>query len=214
MNYHVRKKKIIGCTIDWNEGKNVTVVKKTSGSSKGKGKGKHTPLPHLVYLKNSLIQNLFYPLCCVLLLGFAAVSFAAGPMGSGGGHKHKVRCSTCGMSVAMFADWNAKIEFKDSTHAVFDGAKCMFKYYLDVKKYDPSKSRDDISAIFVKDYYSKEDIDARQAFYVVWSDVYGPMGHEPIPFRNETDRKKVHERTPGQTDPEVRRDHHSPDHIP
>ena len=33
-------------------------------------------------------------------------------------------------------------------------------------------------------------IDALQAFYVIWSNVYGPMGHEPIPFQNEEDAKK------------------------
>lgn len=129
-------------------------------------------------------------LCSMILLCFAVVSLAAGPMGSGSGPMHKARCSTCGMGVAMFADRNARIEFKDSTRAVFDGAKCMFKYYLDVKKYDPPRSRDDISRISVKDYYTKEDVDARQAFYVVWSDVYGPMGHEPIPFKNQADAEK------------------------
>jgi nitrous oxide reductase accessory protein NosL len=25
---------------------------------------------------------------------------------------------------------------------------------------------------------------------VIWSDVYGPMGHEPIPFEKEADAKK------------------------
>ena len=47
-----------------------------------------------------------------------------------------------------------------------------------------------MTVISVKDYYSKTSIDARQAFFVIWSDVYGPMGHEPIPFEKETDAKK------------------------
>jgi nitrous oxide reductase accessory protein NosL len=42
----------------------------------------------------------------------------------------------------------------------------------------------------VKDYYSTADIDARQAYFVIWSDVYGPMGHEPIPFEKEADAKE------------------------
>ncbi len=94
------------------------------------------------------------------------------------------------MFVSMFADWNARIEFKDSTYATFDGAKCMFKYYLNIKKYHPSKNKNDVTAISVKDYYSKTSIDALQAFFVIWSDVYGPMGHEPIPFEKEADAKK------------------------
>lgn len=94
------------------------------------------------------------------------------------------------MFVEMFADWNAKIEFKDSTTATFDGSKCMFKYFLEIKKYDPSKSMDDIAAVSVNDYYEKTPSDALRAYYVIWSDVYGPMGHEPIPFAKEADAKK------------------------
>ena len=102
----------------------------------------------------------------------------------------KEKCPVCGMFVAMFADWNARIEFQDSSYAIFDGAKDMFKYYLNVKKYNPSKSQNDIAAISVMDYYAKTSIDARQAFFVIWSDVYGPMGHEPIPFAEEADARK------------------------
>ena len=100
------------------------------------------------------------------------------------------KCPVCGMFVDMFADWNAVIEFADGRQAVFDGAKDMFKYYLDIRKYDPLKGKSAMQAISVKDYYSKESIDARQAFFVIWSDVYGPMGHEPIPFEKEADAKK------------------------
>jgi copper chaperone NosL len=102
----------------------------------------------------------------------------------------KYKCPVCGMFVAMFADWNSRVELKDSTVAFFDGAKCMFKYYLDLKKYDPSKNKNDITAISVKDYDSKTSIDALRAYFVVWSDVYGPMGHEPIPFEKEANAKK------------------------
>jgi nitrous oxide reductase accessory protein NosL len=95
------------------------------------------------------------------------------------------------MSVSMFADWNAEITFADSTRATFDGPKDMFKYYLNIKKYNPSKTRVDVTAITVKDYYTKTSIDARKAFFVIWGDVYGPMGHEPVPFEKETDAKKL-----------------------
>ena len=124
----------------------------------------------------------------LLLLSLIAVSFAAGPEDATLSQKDK--CPVCGMFVSMFADWNATIKFRDGTAATFDGAKDMFKYYLDMKKYNPQKSQDDVLAISVKDYYSKESINALSAFYVVWSDVYGPMGYEPIPFEKETDAKK------------------------
>lgn len=126
--------------------------------------------------------------CLIILLCLVAISSAAGVDDSTPAQKD--RCPVCGMFVSMFADWNARIEFKDGTAATFDGAKDMFKYYLDVKKYNPQKKQDDVMAIFVKDYYSKASIDALPAFYVIWSDVYGPMGHEPIPFEKEADGKK------------------------
>jgi len=47
-----------------------------------------------------------------------------------------------------------------------------------------------VTEISVKDYYSKASIGAQQAYYVIWSDVYGPMGHEPIPFEKEADAKQ------------------------
>jgi nitrous oxide reductase accessory protein NosL len=119
---------------------------------------------------------------------FASVSFAAGPEEAPPSKKEK--CPVCGMFVSMFLDWNARVEFKDSTVATFDGAKCMFKYYLDIKKYHPSKNKNDVTVVSVKDYYSKTSTDALRAFFVIWGDVYGPMGHEPIPFEKEADAKK------------------------
>jgi copper chaperone NosL len=130
------------------------------------------------------MRNLVF---CLIIFCLVAVSFAAGPEDTN--TYRKDRCPVCGMNVFMFADWNARIEFKDSEHVIFDGAKDMFKYYLDIKKYNPSKSKGEVTALLVKDYYSNTDIDAMQAYFVIWSDVYGPMGHEPIPFEEEADAK-------------------------
>jgi copper chaperone NosL len=125
---------------------------------------------------------------CIILFCFAAVSWAANLGDSPVAGKE--RCPVCGMYVAMFADWNASIVFNDGQTAILDGAKDMFKYYLDVGKYNPVKSRKDIKAISVKDYYTKKSVDALTAFYVIWSDLYGPMGHEPIPFEKKADAKR------------------------
>ena len=124
----------------------------------------------------------------LIIFFLVAVSFAAESKDSTSSQKDK--CPVCKMFVSMFPDWNARIEFKDSTYATFDGAKCMFKYYLDIKKYNPPKTQKDMTVISVKDCYSKTSIDAPQAFFVIWSNVYGPMGHEPIPFEKEADAKK------------------------
>jgi copper chaperone NosL len=100
------------------------------------------------------------------------------------------KCPVCGMVPSMFAQWNSKVEFSDSNIEVFDSAKCMFKYYLDIKRYNPARAGQDVSAISVKDYNSKNYIDARKASFVIWSDVYGPMGHDTIAFEKESDAKE------------------------
>ena len=91
------------------------------------------------------------------------------------------------MFVYKYPDWLGEIIFKDGSAAFFDGAKDLFKYYFNLKKYNPAKTIKDIAAIYVTEYYDFEVIDARSAYYVVGSDVYGPMGKELIPFVNQSD---------------------------
>ena len=100
------------------------------------------------------------------------------------------KCPVCGMFVAKYPDFLAQIIFKDNSYALFDGVKDLFKYYFDIKKYNPSKDIPDIVAIYVADYYSLNPIDGRRAWYVVGSDVYGPMGKELIPFQKEDEAKE------------------------
>jgi nitrous oxide reductase accessory protein NosL len=100
------------------------------------------------------------------------------------------KCPVCGMFVAKYPDFLAQIIFTDGSHALFDGAKDMFKYFFDLKKYNAAKQRSDIAAIYVMDYYSMTPVDGRTAWYVIGSDVFGPMGRELIPFQQETEAKE------------------------
>ena len=91
----------------------------------------------------------------------------------------EVKCPVCGMFVAKYPKWAAVIEVESKKH-YFDGVKDMMKFYIfDVDfPYDRSK----INNIEVTDFYTLQAIDAKKAFYVIGSDVYGPMGNELIPF--------------------------------
>jgi copper chaperone NosL len=100
------------------------------------------------------------------------------------------KCPVCGMFVAKYPDFVAQVIFKDGSYAVFDGVKDMFKYYFDIKKFNPSKQVSDIESIYVTDYYDLMMIDGYKAFYVMGSDVFGPMGKELIPFEAEEDAKE------------------------
>ena len=101
----------------------------------------------------------------------------------------KDKCPVCGMFVAKYPDWLAQVIFKDGSHAYFDGAKDMFKYLFNLKKYNPSKNRGDVQVLYVTDYYDLTPINGREAFYVIGSDIYGPMGRELIPFQKEADAR-------------------------
>jgi copper chaperone NosL len=100
------------------------------------------------------------------------------------------KCPVCGMFVAKYPDFLAQVIFRDGSYALFDGAKDMFKYYFNLKKYNPSKELSDIAVIYVTDYYSMTPIDGRKAVYVVESNVFGPMGKELIPFEKAPEAKE------------------------
>ena len=97
------------------------------------------------------------------------------------------KCPVCGMFVAKYPDWLAQIVFDDQSTVFFDGVKDLFKYYFNLPAYNPAQKPGDISSIRVSDYYSMEAIDGRAAWYVIGSDVYGPMGRELIPFVSRED---------------------------
>ncbi len=94
------------------------------------------------------------------------------------------------MFVAKYPDFIAQIVFRDGNVAFFDGAKDLFKYYLNIKTYSPARKTADIAVIYVTDYYSLSPVDGRAAWFVTGSDVYGPMGKELVPFAKESDARE------------------------
>jgi copper chaperone NosL len=102
----------------------------------------------------------------------------------------KDKCPVCGMFVSKYPDFLAQIIFRDGSHAMFDGSKDMFKYYLNMKTYNPSKRPSEIDSVYVTDYYSLKPVDGLKAYYVIGSDINGPMGRELIPFEKEGDAKE------------------------
>jgi nitrous oxide reductase accessory protein NosL len=102
------------------------------------------------------------------------------------------KCPVCGMFVYKYPRWATQIFYKHGDHEhhlSFDGVKDMMKFYFNNKKwgkYDYAK-RKDITKILVTDYYSQTAIDARDAYFVLGSNIYGPMGNELIPFKNKQD---------------------------
>jgi nitrous oxide reductase accessory protein NosL len=94
----------------------------------------------------------------------------------------KDKCPVCGMFVYKYPLWVAMIKDKNHTY-YFDGVKDMLKYYFDL---DDTKG----IKLYAQDYYTKEIFELHKAFFVVGSDVYGPMGDELIPFEKLSDAKR------------------------
>lgn len=96
-------------------------------------------------------------------------------------------CPVCGMMISKYPNWVATLVWKDGRPQHFDGAKDMFKYLQALPKYAPGRRREAIDFIVVTEFYNLEKIDARRAFYVIGSDVMGPMGHELAPLATRAD---------------------------
>jgi len=103
-------------------------------------------------------------------------------------HKHykklsvtkEEKCQVCGMYLHYYPTWVSQINYPKGETYKFDGIKDMMKFYFN--------NKEGIVDILVQDYYTLETLDAREAFFVIGSDVTGPMGHELIAFG---DKKKA-----------------------
>ncbi|SEM68483.1 Nitrous oxide reductase accessory protein NosL [Syntrophus gentianae] len=121
--------------------------------------------------------------CCVYLILLSVFSAAwAGPPAPSKPEARE-KCPVCGMFVAKYPDFLAQTVFKDGKVFFFDGVKDMMKFIFRPDRYSPGRKVSDMIAVYVTDYYSMAPIDGRRAFYVIGSDVYGPMGRELIPFQ-------------------------------
>ena len=108
------------------------------------------------------------------------------------------KCPVCGMFTYKYPRWAAQIFYKHGDHEhhySFDGIKDLIKFYFDPMAWGNYKTsiKKNITKILVTDYYTQKAIDGTQAFYVIGSDIYGPMGNELIPFENEDDAKTFKE---------------------
>ena len=114
---------------------------------------------------------------------------SSGSMKKGSHHIHvpsNAKCPVCGMFVAKYPKWAAVMEV-DGEKYYFDGVKDMMKYYIFDGDFSYDRSR--IAKMKVSDYYTLEAIPAKEAFYVLDPDVYGPMGHELVPFKSKESAK-------------------------
>lgn len=130
-------------------------------------------------------KHVFWILIFALL--FVSTPSHSGPLGNMPKPGKQDTCPVCGMFVTKYPEWVATVLYKNGHAHHFDGAKDMFKYLLDMPKWAPGHKPEDIQSIGVTEYYGLTLINARDAVYVIGSDVLGPMGHELIPLEIRED---------------------------
>ncbi len=92
-------------------------------------------------------------------------------------------CKNCGMPSKEYPKWHVKM-LQNSSESYFCSPRCMF---IQATEGAAIKVTD---SIFVVDYYNQKFFDARQAYFVINSDVTGPMGHDFVPFADEKAAKE------------------------
>jgi copper chaperone NosL len=134
------------------------------------------------------VKSMLKRFCLVGILVLSAVAVQAAdirPQKPG----PRDKCAVCGMFVAKYPDFAAQIQFRDGKVAFFDGPKDLFTYYQGLARYNPGKKQSDVTAVIVTSYYSLTPVDGRTAWYVIGSDVFGPMGKELVPFATEKEAR-------------------------
>jgi copper chaperone NosL len=99
-------------------------------------------------------------------------------------------CPVCQMKVKASDPWASEIHYTGGTKLMFESPGDMMAFYSAPEKYkvaDALKDRSRIEKIVVKDYQTKDEIDARKAKLVYKSKVEGPMGPDFLPFSKRED---------------------------
>ena len=101
------------------------------------------------------------------------------------------QCSKCGMDVDAAPRWTAGLTREDGTDLRFCSPRCMFAWML---------KEDAAGTAWVTEYYSQRRLPAAGLYFVIGSDVIGPMGDALVPvrgleaaeqFRKDHDGEKV-----------------------
>ncbi len=93
------------------------------------------------------------------------------------------RCPVCGMFVSKYPKWAAGFIFQSGARFFHCCPKCLLHNLHNVPKYQPGETRENIRQIWVTEYYTTRQTDAREIFFVVGTSLIGPMGLDLIPVR-------------------------------
>jgi nitrous oxide reductase accessory protein NosL len=89
------------------------------------------------------------------------------------------RCTQCGMFVDIAPTWTTGATTREGRRIRFDTPRCLVAWLA-------TPAGRDATSLWVTDYYRQQHIPAREARYVIGSDVIGPMGPDFVPLADDT----------------------------
>ena len=90
------------------------------------------------------------------------------------------RCPVCNMIPAKYPKFNAQLIMADTKRFHFCSTQCLFEFTQEPRKHGAATG--EVGDVWLHDYVSGRYIFGRNAYYVVGSKVFGPMGPEAIAF--------------------------------
>ena len=108
------------------------------------------------------------------------------------------RCPVCGMTVIQYPKFNCAIQLKNSDTYYFCATGCMVRSWMHPEIY-LGRARDMLELPIVREYFSGQQMDARDTIFVYGSDVIGPMGPALVPVLDEHHLEVFKKRHGGKT---------------
>ena len=109
------------------------------------------------------------------------------------------RCPVCGMKVIRYPKFSSAIQLHDKSTYYFCGTGCMIRSWMHPEIY-LGKSIDRLKRPVVKEYFTGQEVDARDVIFVSGSDIIGPMGPALVPVMDEHSLKAFKKRHGGKTE--------------
>ncbi len=90
------------------------------------------------------------------------------------------RCSVCNMIPAKYPTFKTQLIMADKRRFHFCSSQCLFEFAQDPHKHGATTT--EVGDVWLHDHVSGRYIFGKNAYYVVGSEIHGPMGPEAIAF--------------------------------
>ncbi len=138
-------------------------------------------------------NNILFAIFTLLIL--ATGCSGAGPRKAFTIEVHK-ECPLCGMIPARYPQFHCQLVLKNGDYVAFDSATGLLTYLLfpDKTGMEPGK----VSQVYFKDYVTEAWIPSDQTYFVVGSEIMGPMGIEFLAVDSEENALAVKRQEKGE----------------